>query len=238
MSEAHEPPEGIDVLVRPAPAPSWHDRLARLADATGTTPLRIGAGALCAVVALAAGYWITRPAATPTEVSLPFVTTSVGTGSAAAGATTSSAPSEVVVYVAGSVIRVGVVRLPIGSRVVDAVDAAGGLAPDADPARINLAALLVDGQRVYVPAIGEADPPPGGTEDPPGGGGGRPTGPVDLNTADAAALDALPGIGPATAKAILDHRARIGRFTSIEQLLDVRGIGEAKLEELRPLVTV
>ena len=71
-----------------------------------------------------------------------------------------------------------------------------------------------------------------------GGASGAAAGPVDLNEADEAALDALPGIGPATAAAIVQHRQQIGRFTSVDQLLDVRGIGEAKLEQLRPLVTV
>jgi competence protein ComEA len=90
---------------------------------------------------------------------------------------------------------------------------------------------------VYVPAVGEVVPAVAGGGSDAGSGGGT-TGPLDLNAADEAALDALPGIGPATASAIVAHRAEIGRFTSVDQLLDVRGIGEAKLEQLRPLVTV
>ncbi|MFP5376615.1 MAG: ComEA family DNA-binding protein, partial [Acidimicrobiia bacterium] len=100
----------------------------------------------------------------------------------------------------------------------------------------NLAARVADGERVYVPRRGEA-PPPGA---PGGGAGGAGAGsaPVDLNTATVDQLVSLPGIGPATARAIVDHRAEHGRFTSVEQLLDVRGIGEAKLAALRPLVKV
>jgi competence protein ComEA len=140
--------------------------------------------------------------------------------------------------VEGAVLQPGVHRLPTGARVTDAVAAAGGLAPTADGARLNLAAPLQDGQRVYVPAVGQEPPPVVGPTGPQGGSDEQPSGPVDLNTADADALDALPGIGPATAAAIIEHRKEIGGYTSVDQLLDVRGIGEAKLEQLRPLVTV
>lgn len=156
---------------------------------------------------------------------------------------------QVVVHVAGAVAAPGVVRLGNGSRVVDAVTAAGGLRPDADPDRVNLAATLVDGQRVVVPIVGqpipaEVAPAPvpssgGGTTGAGASSGAGSTGaPVDLNTATAEQLDALPGVGPSTAAAILDHRSSAGPFTSVDQLLDVRGIGEAKLEALRDLVSV
>jgi competence protein ComEA len=100
---------------------------------------------------------------------------------------------------------------------------------------VNLAALLVDGQQVYVARVGET-PPVAATA-----GGATPTGPaplVDLNTATASELEELPGIGPTTAEAIVDHRERNGPFTSVDDLLDVRGIGDAKLEQLRDRVTV
>ena len=139
--------------------------------------------------------------------------------------------------VASSVTQKPENDLPGGARVVDAVEAAGGLAPSADPARVNLAALLADGQRVYVLAVGE-DAALAAPGDAATGPGTPAAGPVNLNTADSAALDSLPGIGPATAAAILEHRAKVGRFTSVDQLLDVPGIGEAKLEALRDLVTV
>ena len=97
---------------------------------------------------------------------------------------------------------------------------------------------MADGERVYVLATGEEAPPVAVGRRPPGSDGGAAAGPVNLNTADAAALDALPGVGPATAAAILEHRGKVGGFTSVDQLLDVPGIGEAKLEALRDLVAV
>lgn len=157
--------------------------------------------------------------------------------------------AQLVVHVAGAVAAPGVVRLPQGSRVVDAVAAAGGLRPDAEPDRVNLAAPLTDGQRVVVPILGQPDPVelPGAAAPSPGPGGSAPadagaTGalgqPVDLNTATVEQLDTLPGVGPATASAILDHRTSEGPFRSVDELIEVRGIGEAKLEALRDLVTV
>jgi competence protein ComEA len=124
----------------------------------------------------------------------------------------------------------------------------------ADRQRINLAAPVLDGERVWLPQRGERAAPEviaganaavAGTPDRPPGAGGpaggslpSPATPVDINTADAAALDALPGVGPATAAAILAQRQAMGGFRSVEDLLEVRGIGEAKLEQLRPLVRV
>lgn len=151
---------------------------------------------------------------------------------------------QVVVHVVGAVSAPGVVTLDGGSRVVDAVTAAGGMRSDADPDRVNLAAPLSDGQRVVIPVLGQPPPIDVGTspsapaDGETGNGGSSAAGPIDLNSADAAQLDSLPGVGPATASAIISHRDRNGPFTSVEDLLDVRGIGEAKLEALRDLVTV
>jgi competence protein ComEA len=227
LDPSDDPPQ----LVRPGPPRSWRERAVDLADATGTTPTRLAVGGALVAAAAVLGLWLTRPPAAPPEVSLPFASTSA----LSATTSTSAVPADLVVHVAGAVVRPGVLHLPAGARVIDAVAAAGGLTPEADGTRLNLAAPVADGTRVYVPAVGEvlsagADPI---VADP-----GASPGPLDLNAADEAALDALPGIGPATAKAIVAHRAEIGRFTSIDQLLDVRGIGPAKLEELRPLVTV
>ncbi len=220
-------------LRRPAPPRTWRARVEHLADATGTTPARILIGGVAAIGAAAAALWMTRPPPIPPEVTLPFASTTV----LAPVTATSNVPEIFVVHVAGAVVAPGVYELPVGSRVVDAIHAAGGLTAEADGARINLAAPVSDGQRVYVPKIGEVAPPVvvGASGS---GESGAAAGPVNLNEADEAALDALPGIGPATAAAIIEHRRQIGRFTSVDQLLDVRGIGEAKLEQLRPLVTV
>jgi competence protein ComEA len=231
------PRERSEPLLRPPPRRTLRDRVERLADATGTTPARLAAGAAGLAAAVAVALWLTRPAAPPPEVALPFATTVAAAQPSTTS--TSAVPEELVVHVAGAVARPGVHTLALGARVVDAVDAAGGLAPTADGARLNLAAPVSDGERVYVPALGEEPPPVvGGTGGAAGTAGGAEAGPVNLNQADAQELDALPGVGPATAAAIIEHRERIGGFTSVDQLLDVRGIGEAKLEQLRPLVTV
>ncbi len=157
--------------------------------------------------------------------------------------TTSRPPSPpLVVHVAGAVLRPGLVESVEGARVSDVVAAAGGLRPDADVSRLNLAARVADGSRLYVPAVGEGAPPsPLSVEGSSGvasGSGSAADGPVDLNTATEQQLDELPGVGPATAAAIIAYRARAGRFATVEDLAEVRGIGPAKLEALRPLVRV
>ena len=157
-------------------------------------------------------------------------------GGAAAGGAAAGAP-QVVVAVAGKVRRPGLVRRPAGSRVDDAVRAAGGVLPGAGAGLLNLARPLVDGEQVLV----GVDPPPG---QPPAGAAGAPAagpatdGPLDLNTAGVGELDALPGIGPVLAQRIVDWRAEHGRFASVEQLREVTGIGESKYEDLRKRVTV
>lgn len=235
----HEPETSLDDLdlSRPAPPRSLRERLEHLADATGSTPGRIVVGGALLAVAVLAGLWLSRPPADPVEVSLPFASSTTTAAEATDAAV--AEPTVIVVHVAGAVLEPGVYELAAAARVVDAVAAAGGLGEGADDLRLNLAAPLTDGERVYVPRVGE-DPPPevAGAGAPEAGAGGPGGGKLDLNTADAAALEALPGVGPATASAILEHRQRIGRFTSVDQLLDVRGIGEAKLGALRDLVRV
>ncbi len=149
--------------------------------------------------------------------------------------------SAAVVHVAGSVRIPGVYELPAGSRVDDAVLAAGGPTADADLDAVNLAGWLQDGQQVYVPAVGETVPPTAaaGTQSGTGTDVGADAGrPIDLNTATAADLEELPGIGPALAERILDWRTENGGFTSVDQLDDVSGIGPATMDRLRDLVTV
>jgi len=250
----------VPELPRPAPPEPWRDRLAGWAESLDLSPARLVGGAVVLAVVGFLGWRLLAPPAPPPEMRLPFVsTTAAGPGGASeagadpaaageeGGASTSTPGAELVVHVAGAVTKPGVQRLPSGSRVIDAVDAAGGSAPDADPSRINLAAPLEDGQQVYVPRLGELG---GGVGAVPGGGaaggssgaggtGGAGDGAVvDLNTADLDQLDGLPGVGPAIAQAIIDHRDQNGPFTSVDELLEVRGIGEAKLADLRDKVTV
>ena len=151
-----------------------------------------------------------------------------------------------VVHVDGAVARPGVVTVPAGSRVSDAVEAAGGVTTAADTRMVNLARLLADGELVVVPLPGEEVPvgpgavapgPTGGTATggPPGSDRGAP---VDLNAADVVALDALPGIGPVLAERIVAHREEVGPFGSVEDLESVSGIGPSVLSAVRDLVTV
>ncbi len=255
-------------LPRPLPPRTWRDRLEDLA-AGGPSPGRLVAAACAVALAAVVGWRLLAPPAAPPEMEIPFAEQAApgaqpgesgappvtgGQGAAlappgslpgATGLAPTTAGGEVVVHVVGAVAAPGVQRLPAGARVVDAVDAAGGASPNADLGRINLAAVLTDGQQVYVLRPGEAPPAPvagapdgaqvgGGGTDGTGGAGGL----INLNSASAAQLEELPGVGPATAEAIIAHRDQNGPFASVDELLDVRGIGEAKLEQLRDLATV
>lgn len=147
---------------------------------------------------------------------------------------------DVVVHVVGEVASPGVVRLPAGARVADAVQAAGGATAEADTSAVNLARLVVDGEQIVVPVPGAAPPTvpvPGTAAGTAGGGTAASDGPVDLNTADLAALDGLPGVGPVLAERILERRTR-RPFRSVDELMDVSGIGPAVMERLRERVRV
>ena len=156
-------------------------------------------------------------------------------------------PPEVCVHVAGAVYRPGVYRLPDGSRVLDAVQKAEAR-PDADLNALNLAQLLEDGQKVLVPVkVPPAEPAGSPAANPfataaKGGtasaGGAAPGGKVNLNAADAAALEGLPGIGPTLARRIIEYRTANGPFSSVDDLLNVSGIGEKKLAQIRDYVCV
>lgn len=183
-----------------------------------------------------------------------------GAASASPGPETESAPgvdagpetvvapssSAVVVHVLGAVRRPGIVEVRLGDRVIDAIAAAGGVSDTADVARVNLARVLVDGEQLYVPAMGEQLPAaagsaaggPAGGSGASAGAGGASGGLVNLNTADAAALETLPGVGPALATRILSWREENGPFRAVDELLAVSGIGEKTLAGFRDLVTV
>jgi competence protein ComEA len=147
----------------------------------------------------------------------------------------SVAAPPLLVHVLGAVTDPGLVELDAGARVVDAVAAAGGFTAEADPAGVNLARPVVDGEQLVVLAIGEVPPPPAsGGASVTGAGDGL----VHLNTADVAALDTLPRIGPALAQRIIDWREANGPFTSVDQLLDVAGIGDAVFSGLADKVAL
>lgn len=202
---------------------------------------RVISGAVSALVGLFVLWLILRPSPTPVESMLPTATF------APTSSTSVSAP--LTVHVAGAVQSPGVYQLPPRSRVVDAVNAAGGPIQKADLEKINLAQLLVDTEQVYIPSRVSASPTPTisprhrptttiATQSPGVGGEVGVTGVLNLNTATATQLDALPGVGPATAKAILDYRETKGKFSKVEDLLNVAGIGAAKLAALKDFVTV
>jgi len=144
-------------------------------------------------------------------------------------------PAQWVIYITGAVLRPGVYSLPSGSRVYQAVEQSGGLTGEADPEAFNMALPLSDGMHIHVPRKGESQ---GQGPSIPGKAGSAAGGSIDLNRADAAALESLPGIGPKIAGEIIRHREERGRFSSVEDLLTVKGIGPAKLSAIRGLVTV
>ena len=182
-------------------------------------------------------------AARSADTAVPPAGDSEATPSGAAAAASAATGPPMAVHVAGAVVHPGLYHLPPGSRVADAVTLAGGRMPRADLDRLNLAARLVDGERVYVTRRGEPSPPePAGPGIGNGGGDDQgvlePSEPVDLNGAGLAALDSLPGVGPATARAILEERARRGGFRSTRDLLRVPGIGEGRFARLKDHVRV
>jgi competence protein ComEA len=155
----------------------------------------------------------------------------------AAGTPTPS-PSPLVVDVAGKVRHPGVVSLPPGARVIDAIKEAGGVRPGAKTGTLNLARRVVDGEQILVGLNATPAPalPPAGTSGPPGTAvSGTP---LDLNSATAAQLDQLPGVGPVLAQRIVDYRTQHGGFRSVDELRQVSGIGDAKYADVKALVRV
>jgi competence protein ComEA len=142
---------------------------------------------------------------------------------------------RVAVHVAGRVRRPGLVRLPAGSRVQDAIRAAGGSTSGADLDAVNLARRLTDGEQLLVPGPGDPPPPPPGGAGP--NSGAAPSAPLDLNSATLEQLDALPGVGEVTAGRIIAYRSA-HPFTAVDELLEVPGIGQRRFDQLKDLVTV
>ena len=179
-----------------------------------------------------AALWYARSLPQPIQVAVTPSASPVPDASASAGVTPSGAP--LIVDVAGWVHRPGVYEFDPGARVIDAVEQAGGAREGADLALLNLAAPLTDGQQILVPKEGQAPAAaPGGAV--PGGSTGTL---VNVNTADATALETLNGVGEVLAAAIITYRDERGPFTSVEQLEEVPGIGPSTLEEIRDQVTI
>ncbi|NNE11537.1 MAG: ComEA family DNA-binding protein [Ilumatobacter sp.] len=210
---------------------------------------RLVASAVCVVIVLIGVAWLVRVPPPPTEAGLPVTGAAPGTGPVTPASTLPTPPTaptttpaliSVVVHVAGAVERPGVHQLTSDARVDDAIRSAGGPTAEADLDGLNLAAGVVDGQRIYVPVAGEVDPAtvPSGTSAVAAAEPMGPSGPIDLNVATAAELETLPGVGPATAAAIVDDRERNGPFASVDDLDRVPGIGRAKLAAVADLVTV
>ncbi len=188
----------------------------------------VGLIVVLAVTIGGATFWYVRSLPRPVEVR---ATASAPTGAMPSEASPSAGP-PLLVDVAGWVRRPGVYTFAEGSRVIDAIEAAGGARPGALLQALNLAALLVDGTQILVPREGAAGAPPVGST------GAAVGGLVNVNTASATDLEALPGIGEVIAQRIIDHRTANGPFTSVDQLVDVSGIGDAILDSIRELVTV
>lgn len=193
--------------------------LARLWDVARASPAEVGLVALLGVAVVAGSAAVYARTGGPPAPPLEAVE---------AQAPAASPAPVLLVHVAGQVASPGVYELAAGSRVRDALAAAGGPVEGADLSALNLAAPVTDGQKVVVTRPGE--PPPPEAAGPPGK--------VNLNTATAAELETLPGVGPVLAERILARRQSRGRFTSVRQLMEVEGFGPKKYEALKDLVTV
>ncbi len=194
----------------------------------GLTGRELVLGGILGAAALGgAGLWYVRSLPQPVAIRAEPVP----------GPSASQSAPPLIVHVAGWVEKPGVYELPEGSRVIDAIEAAGGSKRGAELAALNLAAVLTDGQQVLVPRATEAAQPPG-TAAEPGTSTSGVASLVNVNVASAEELETLPGIGEVLAATIVQYREEHGPFTSIDQLLDVSGIGEVTLEELRDLVTI
>lgn len=210
-------------------------------------PARLAVSCAVGVCIVCAGWLLVRSPQPSIESRIERVATPSST--IVGYATSTTVPLVIVVHVAGAVKNPGVVFLPGGSRANDALRAAGGFTRSADLNAVNLAMIVHDGDQFFVPTRTAARstpavvPPQRVTREPSGGlptsGATQPgSGVVNINTANATELDSLPGIGPSTAEAIVSWRTTHGPFESVDALLDVRGIGEAKLDAIRSRIRV
>lgn len=193
-------------------------------------------GLVLVVVAtlVGAGLWYARSLPRPVEIAAPSNASSPAVSGAPAIASSSPSPATIIVDVAGWVRKPGVYEFSQGDRVIDAVNRAGGARSGADLTSLNLAAPLVDGTQVVVSKQGSTAPAATGSTSATGGS----TALINVNTASETELETLPGVGPVTAAAIIDYRIQNGPFASVDDLIDVSGIGPSTLEQLRPFVTV
>ena len=210
---------------------SLRDRLASL------SRRELFALAVVVLVTLAGGaVWYVR--SLPRPVDVVRRPGAVGLVQPVAAPTATPSPSSILVHVAGQVRRPGVYEFGEGDRVVDAIDAAGGVRGDAALDELNLAAPLTDGSQVLVPGRSAAAAAPIGEGSTTSGAAVATTAKINVNTADAAELEELPGIGEVLSQAIVDYRAENGPFSSVDELEDVSGIGPSILEDIRDLVGV
>lgn len=202
--------------------------------------LRIAAGAAVVLTLVAIAIALVVSALQPSaSQTVPLLSASPQAGGPPASAVPQAAP--VMVHVVGSVHAPGVYELPAGARVADAIQAAGGGSEGADVSALNLARVLRDGERIAVPRAGEAPPPeanPAGGMEPAGDAGEAGSSLVSLNTASQQQLESLPRVGPALAARIVAYREEHGGFSSVEELKQVPGIGDAIFAELEALVTL
>ena len=220
-------------------------KLGDFADRLGVSSAALVFGVMCVIAAAASGWWALRsPPALMTEDVLPVVSM-VSIPVPTLQPVQPVAQPMVKVHVAGAVKYPGVHDLRIGDRVTDAIEAAGGFTASADMNRLNLADIVSDGSRLWIPVVGETGEPQIVSATPSRSASANnsisATGgitKININTASADALESLPGIGKSLASAIIEHRERSGKFANVDELTEVSGIGQAKLSKIRAMVRV
>jgi competence protein ComEA len=224
-------------LNRPALPLRPTDRVVGLLADLGLSPRTAVAGFGVCLVTLLGWLWLRSPAPPEAEAGVPLAPAATAAPPGVSSLPVAATGETVLAHAAGAVRRPGLYELTAGDRVADLLEAAGGATRAADLDRVNLAAPVADGTQVIVPRRGEPAP---AVPTPTDGSApsGTPTAPVNINLAGPEELETLPGVGPATAAAIIEYRDANGPFASADELIDVPGIGEAKLAAVADLVTV